>query len=100
MQYSKIKALVITLDEDFFYKIENLAKQYSFETKSSDYLDWTYNFRDDFKRILIHLLANYDIEKDYYNNNLKLQWLEQIPVACLPNQYILIRDKENVKRMK
>lgn len=99
MLHYNIKALVITIDKDFYYKLEEVATKWSFETKGAEYLDWTFNNRKDFKRILIDLLSEYEIEKDYYKNNLKIEWLTEIPVARLPNQYILIKDKTEVKKM-
>ena len=99
MKYTDIKAMVITLDKDLFYKVEELATKWSWETKSADFLDFTCVIQDKFKEVVVKCLANYEIEKNYYRNNLKIEWLEEIPFTKLENQYILIRDKNLVKRM-
>lgn len=100
MKYSKINSIVINIDNDFFPKLEQITKKWSLETKSSDFLDFCFSYRKDFKRILINLLSDYEIERDYFNNTLIIEYREDIPLVCLPNQYILVRDKENLKRLK
>lgn len=99
MKYTDIKAIIITLDEDFFYKLEEIANKWCFETKSADFLDFTFTVQEDFKRILVNLLSNYKQEKDFYNDNLQIEWLEEIPISKANNQYILIRDGNNLKKM-
>ena len=99
MKYTKINAMIITIDNDFFFRLEQIANKWSLETKSSDFLDFCFSYKEDFKRIIINLLSDYEIERDYFRNTLSIKYQEEIPTICLSNQYILIRDKGNLKRL-